>query len=160
MKLAPELVPRPLWGLSAHQLLRSRWQRQIRPAIVDEFAGLCSICSGATERMYAHEHWAYDEAGGIATLSGLALVCQDCNSCLHIGRLPAKHVKHALDHLAAVNTITWKLALELVTSAQIEWARRSSVLWTVEVDARLVERFPALAELPQRALAATSRISA
>lgn len=154
MRLAPELVPRPLWNLSASRLLKGPWQREIRPAVREEFNDRCSHCEGQTERMFAHEQWSYDETNGIATLVGIEFVCQDCNSCLHIGRLPAQYVKHALSHLATVNGITVKDAMDVVSAAGTEWARRSTVAWSIAVDPALIERFPALAELPQRAASA------
>ncbi len=157
MKLRPELVPATLWGLSANRLLASAWQRQIRPAIFDEFDGTCSRCGGTTARMFAHEGWVYDEDQLVATLAGIELVCQDCNSCLHIGRLPAQYKAHAFEHLATVNGIPPREVDALVGEAMTQWARRSRFEWRVAVDEQLIRRFPALGELGDRAAAKAHR---
>lgn len=152
MKLQPELVPRPLWNLSANKLLRSAWQGEIRPAIFEEFNGSCSHCKAETPRMYAHEQWDYGDADGVALLTGIELVCQDCNT--HIGRCPPEHKTQALRHLADVNEISVAEAKALEREAKVEWARRSGRQWRVTVAPSLVDRFPALAALPDRAAAA------
>jgi len=37
--LRPELVPHPLWGVSANKLLGSAWRRNIRPQVITEADG-------------------------------------------------------------------------------------------------------------------------
>lgn len=155
LKLQPELVPRPLWNVSANKLLRLAWQREIRPAIFDDFSGICSHCKAETPLMYAHEQWEYDDAHGVALLTGIELACQHCNTCLHIGRCPPEHKAEALRHLAAVNEISVADAKTLEREARAEWARRSGRQWRVVVAPSLVVRFPILAGLPDRAAAAT-----
>jgi hypothetical protein len=54
--------------------------------------------------------------------------------------------------MAVVNGITRGRARELVFAATDVWVRRSALDWTVVVDPELVERFPALADLPARAV--------
>ena len=154
MKLQPELVPRPLWNVSANKILRSAWQREIRPAIFDDFDGICAHCEAATTRMYAHEQWEYDDADGVALLTGIELACQHCNTCLHIRRCPPEHETGALRHLAAVNEISIAEATTLEREAKAEWSRRSGRQWRVVVAPSLVDRFPVLTELPHRAAAA------
>jgi len=154
VKLRPELVPRPLWNISANKLLRSAWQREIRPAILDDFSGICAHCKAETPPMIAHEQWEYDDADGVALLAGIELACHDCNTCLHIGRCPPEHKTEALRHLAAVNEISVADAKTLEREAKVEWARRSGRRWRVAVAPSLVDRFPILAELPDRAAAA------
>lgn len=154
MKLQPKLVPMPLWNISTNKLLRSAWQREIRPAIFDDFNGICAHCNAETPLMYAHEQWEYADADGVALLTGIELACQDCNTCLHIGRCPPEHKTEALRHLAAVNEISVADAKTLEREAKAEWARRSGRSWRVTVSPALVGRFPVLAALPDRAAAA------
>jgi hypothetical protein len=153
-RLSPELVPQPLWGVSGHKLLKSAWQKHIRPQVVQEADGRCAYCGGTTSLVFAHEDWNYDEATGIATVVGLKLVCQDCNSVLHLGRLPREYAEQALQHLATVNGITREEAAALREKAMDVWTRRSARAWTVEVSPAVVAQYPNMTDLPERAKAA------
>jgi hypothetical protein len=152
-RLEPELVPRRLWGVSAHQLLPTEWRRDIRPLVVEEHGGLCSRCGASTKKMFAHERWQYDDARAVATIVGLELVCSDCNGVLHLGRLPQEHRMSALAHLARVNGTTLKNARRLYRMAYATWRERSLRRWAVAVDPQIAARYPILAELPARATA-------
>jgi hypothetical protein len=147
LRLEPELVPRPLWGVSAHQLLPAEWRREIRPAVVAEYRGLCCRCGASTKRMFAHERWEYDDGRAVATVVGLELVCSDCNAVLHLGRLPPEHRGRALAHLARVNAVSSEEVKRLNALAFAAWRRRSRHAWTVAVAADVAARYPALAEL-------------
>jgi hypothetical protein len=154
LQLIPELVPQPLWGKSAHRVLkRSTWDR-IRAAVKEADGPQCSICgvSGApagyrSERLYCHEVWHYDEDKREATLHDLRLVCIGCNSVLHIGRVSALGAEDsalALEHLGRVNGISADEAKGIVTAAMAEWKRRSQLQWTLKVGPALLARFPEL----------------
>jgi hypothetical protein len=121
LRLEPELVPRPLWGISAHQLPLVEWRREIRPAVVEEHGGLCSRCGASTKSMFAHERWEHDDASAVATVVGLELVCSECNAVLHIGRLPPQHRASALAHLARVNGVTVGNARRICTTEFATW---------------------------------------
>jgi hypothetical protein len=147
-------VPQPLWGISGHKLLKSAWARRIRPQVVAEAEGRCTCCGGKTKLMFAHEEWDYDDSSGVATVTGLTLICQDCNSVTHFGRLPSEYDEQALQHLASVNGIKREEAETLRREAFGVWARRSAREWTVEVSPEVVARYPDMGDLPERARAA------
>jgi len=151
VKLIPELVPAPLWGVSAYRLLPSSAWRKIRGQVLQDLEGTCSVCSHSQERgMICHEVWEYDEAAGVATLGVLTIVCHACNLAEHPGRAGAVDVDRAaeaLDHLATVDEISLMEARLLLDEAGATWARRSRRAWQVSVAPELVQRFPALAIL-------------
>jgi hypothetical protein len=153
-RLSPELVPQPLWGVSASRLLKSAWTRRIRPQVVAESDGRCTRCGGETKLMFAHEEWDYDDANAVATVVRLTLICQDCNSVTHFGRLPEQYREQALEHLATVNGITREEAEALLRDAGRVWMRRSTHEWRVEVSPEVVAQYPAMADLLERARAA------
>ena len=153
-RLTPELVPNPLWGVSAHKLLAPAWRRNIVPQVRAEAGGSCTCCGGMTKLMFAHEQWDYDEDDGVATVVGLTLICQDCNSAIHFGRLPSQYQEQAIQHLASVNGITREQATVLRDDAMVVWMRRSARAWTVAVSPTVVALYRDMAALPERARAA------
>lgn len=143
--LEPELVPEPLWQLSAYSMLpRSRWQA-IRRAVIEEFGSRCAACGEVIERgATCHELWGYDEQDGVAR-RGLALICRPCNGVHHFGQAGAAGWGDAvLDQLAKVNAVEPAEARAILRAATDTWRRRSRRGWTITVDRTLLERFPDL----------------
>lgn len=166
LKLRPELVPKPLWGKNARDLLKggADWKR-IRADALRESGDRCSIC-GAKEappgfrdpRLYCHEVWRYDDRKGVATLCGFRMICAGCNSVVHIGRTrEVGDVDPALAHLARVNGISAEAARSIDREAHEVWKARSRRQWTVAVTPSLLRRYPALRPLVgyNRALSTT-----
>ena len=50
LRLAPRLVPEPLWGISAARLLRGAVWRRIRADALQEATGACVVCRDAREK--------------------------------------------------------------------------------------------------------------
>jgi len=160
-RLQPELVPRRLWGISAQELLRSAWRGRIRiQALTEAKNGRCTRCAASTGRI-VHEEWEYDEEEGVATLVGLAPICEDCHAVAHVDQVPTEHRARAVQHLADVNGITLGEAQALVDDALTGWERgiwkphTRGILkpWRVEIAEDLIARYPDLARLPERAAA-------
>jgi hypothetical protein len=123
---------------------------------VADASGRCACCNGTTKLMFVHEEWSYDDEAGIATVVGLSLICQDCNSVTHFGRLPGEYYEAAVVHLAAVNGITRNEAEALMNAAMDVWGRRSRRDWRVAVSPAVVEHYADMAALPERAAAVRS----
>lgn len=101
--------------------------------------------------MFAHEEWEYDDANGVATVVGVALLCQDCNSVTHFGRVPSEYDEHVLAHFARVSGVTADEVKAQLREAKRVWMRRSLRPWIVAVAPAVAERFPDMAKLPERA---------
>jgi hypothetical protein len=154
LRLQPEPVPRLLWGISAQELLGSAWKRCIRPQALDEAQDSRCLRCGALGNLDVHEQWEYDDAESVATVVGLIPICKDCHAVVHIDQVPANYFDRALRHLAAVNGITLGEAQALVDDAYAACERRPVfVPWRVEISSHVVERYPDMALLPERALA-------
>jgi hypothetical protein len=66
MRLDPELIPEPLWAISAARLLgrKSKTWRQIRSSALESADDTCSACrevSRGGKGMVCDELWSYDE---------------------------------------------------------------------------------------------------
>jgi hypothetical protein len=149
LKLVPNLVPTPLWHISAYHILRKAEWDTIRRDSLTAADNQCSICRSGGPGLICHEKWEYDERQAIATLTGFVIVCRACNNVIHFGR--AKVVGYANDarqHMCRVNGISETDANKAIHAAWDAWQRRSEILeWTVRVDAVLLERYPALTKL-------------
>ncbi len=148
-KLAPELVPEPLWDLSAFRLLtRSAWKR-VRARVLAEAGSCCSVCGASqAQGMVCHEVWNYDDTASVAALTGFAMLCTDCNLVHHMGRASQLGLAdRALAHMAKVNGMTSEEVDALVDQAYDEWKRRSGRHWTMTVDQALRPQYPELKAL-------------
>src|SRR5580704_3671740 len=85
-KLVPELVPRPLWGISAPRVLKksTAW-RAIRLETFAEAGNKCEFCNTGTQ-LECHDKWKYDDKKCVATLIGFESRCKACHFATHIGR--------------------------------------------------------------------------
>lgn len=149
MKLRPELVPEPLWELSAYRILgRSDWRR-IRTDVLADMRGECVACTAAHPKgMVCHEVWYYDDAQSEATMTALTILCPACNFVHHMGRANLLgRADEAIQHMASVNRASITSIKKLVAEAFEEWERRSVQTWTLRVDNPLLSRWPGLSVL-------------
>jgi len=149
IRLAPELVPEPLWHISGYHLLtRGAW-KSIRARVLAKSKGACAICGAVQEKgMVCHEVWHYQGSERIATLASLRLICPDCNRVHHIGMtqlLMPERYEPTIRHMARVNGLPTAIAREFVERAFEVWRRRSATQWRTAIAPRLKRRFPQLA---------------
>jgi hypothetical protein len=103
--LAPELVPRPLWGSSVRtQVGAKEWNRISRD--VRSWTGFrCSLC-GSGDRTHADERWRYSTGGArpVFELVSIWPLCALCHEAKHLGRADAHgHLKRAKERLKWLN---------------------------------------------------------
>ena len=148
LKLVPHLVPKPLWGKSAANLLpRASWDR-IRADILTAANHKCQVCKEKSRMLSCHEMWLYDDKNGVATLVEFRMQCRDCDQVVHMGRA----VKHgggraALIHLCRINFISPKEGRAIYDGAMADWKERSKRTWRIDVAKALLERYPQLSAL-------------
>ncbi len=152
LRLIPRLVPAPLWGLSGSRLLKASQWKRIRLDALDAAGGACVVCGAARDKgMICDEEWSYTD--GVALLTGVRIVCPDCNAVTHIGRTGADgYYDVARDHMARVNGITPAEADERIAQRFDAWRLQSSQSWTIDVAPGLLERYPELALLVGRSV--------
>src|SRR5262249_5898098 len=84
--LVPELVPKPLFGISLYRLLpRAKWEL-IRNQELTISKNRCAICLDVGPGLICHEQWFYDDGKSIAMLIGFEIHCQECDLVTHMGR--------------------------------------------------------------------------
>jgi len=159
LRLAPELVPKPLWRVSAYTLLQgsAAWKR-IREAALREAGHRCVVCGAAgppagftDPRLYCHEVWSYDDHTGVATLEGFRMLCCGCNAVVHLGRTSAAGQREqALAHLSRVNGISRAMAESIADRAMRVWQKRSGQDWKVTVSEHMRATYPELDKLEGR----------
>lgn len=153
LELCPELVPKPLWGISAYRKLgRSSWQR-IRQDAVKSAHQSCEICGESPNPIYGdplmcHEVWRYRDSSATATLMGFEIHCAKCDLVTHMGRAMTHGLGDAaLDQLCRVNGVTRVEARRMYTDALALWEKRNAKKWRVTVARALLKRYPRLINL-------------
>lgn len=151
--LQPQLVPKPLWGISARRKLgRGSWQH-IRQDAIKAARQSCEICGESPNAIYGdpltcHEVWRYDDILATATLLGFEIHCPKCDLVTHMGRAMAHGFgDDALDQLCRVNGTTRLEAKQIYTDAMALWQKRSVKKWRVKVAKTLLRRYPQLTKL-------------
>jgi hypothetical protein len=148
LKLMPHLVPKPLWGKSAANLLRRAVWERIRRDALEAARYACQVCFDATSvsALNCHELWDYDHERGTATLVGLRMQCRNCDSAVHMGRAVKRDFGNAaVAQLVKVNAIGAHEAKMLYRNAMDEWRQRNKKQWRIVVAKSLLERYPELA---------------
>lgn len=146
-RLVPRLVPQPLWGISAARLLAgARWKR-IRADAMEAAGGACVVCGVTREKgMIGDEEWEY--ADGIATLTGVRVVCPDCNAVTHIGSTGARgYGDVAREHMCRINAMKPAEADQIIEASFQQWRERSLLDWRIVVAPDLLARYTDLAIL-------------
>jgi hypothetical protein len=148
-KLVPELVPRPLWGISAPRALnKSTAWKAIRKDTIAEAGNRCLFCSTDT-RLECHDKWKYDDKNCVATLVGFEIRCKMCHMATHIGRArKLGFLAEAVMHICSVNGCTPDDVRKIVDAEMPRWERRSKKRWTVVVAPTLLKRYPSLQAVP------------
>ena len=149
LKLAVDMVPRPLFGQSLYRLARkSRWQK-LRSSILDEQGLVCACCNRAVNEskdLQAHEIWLYEEGDSenVARLSEINLICKQCHAVEHMGNtimrvregtLSDEYIPQLINHFCSVNGIDAEQFEPHFKTAADEWNRRSALAWRVEYGA-------------------------
>lgn len=149
LKLVPELVPKPLWGISApHALNKSTAWKSIRKDTLAEAGNRCQFC-GTDTRLECHDKWEYDDKKSIATLIGFEIRCKMCHMATHIGRArQLGFLREAVMHICNVNRCTPDDVSKVVDAEMPLWEKRSKKKWTVAVAPALLKRYPRLEAVP------------
>lgn len=152
LKLKIDLVPEPLWGISAYRLLgkSTKW-KAIRKDVLRQAKNSCSVCRASGGRLSCHEKWRYDDGKRIATLVGFVMHCDPCDLAAHMGR----SFQHgfgdmAIDQFCRINHCTAEKAHALFADAMATWRKRSGKKWTVAVAKPLLAKYPALSVLQNK----------
>jgi hypothetical protein len=150
-RLAPELIPAPLWGVSAYRrFAKTKPWKEIRQDTLELAGNKCGACDADGPQLSCHDAWSYDDKRCVATLIGFEIRCQACHNATHIGRANALGFEQdAHAQLRTVNGCTQDEVDAMVDAAMELWEKRSAKTWTVVVAPYLLERYPRLAEVPQ-----------
>lgn len=174
--LLPQAAPSVLAGLTAYRLLAGGAWNKIRSRIREQAGARCEICQASYRvRMVCHEVWSYNQKQRLATLKGLRLLCQACNSVTHINVVLRQHpygvvlvlpgsgprlelwseedadpALRALTHMMRVNQIGVKKAKEMVVRALTHVLCSDNGKWRVKVASHLLCRYPELHVLDGR----------
>jgi len=144
VKLAMDLVPRPLWGCnlrSPDALGRKRW-RTLAAHIMEERGPACVVC-GSTNDPRAHEVWTYRERAttGTATLAGIEITCALCHYAHHFAQTERLHqegvvsdegLKAIKGHFQEVNECSRRDFETHYDEALTVWRRRSTKRWRID----------------------------
>lgn len=159
IRLKPELVPRTLWGRSVYQKLRSQGRRRvwecIRADVLKRAKGKCQICGHYQKKgMICHEKWKYDKKALNASLTGFKIVCPMCNNVLHFGRTMAvlweknpQILEDVLLHVSEVNQVNRDQASKILDDGMWAWVEIADEEWKINIDPKLVSRYPDLKNL-------------
>jgi hypothetical protein len=150
-RLMPELVPRPLWGISAPRALKksTAW-KVIREETIAEAGGRCQFCDTDTQPE-CHDKWKYDDKKCVATLVGFEIRCKACHFATHIGRamtLGPAYLQEAVEQICKVNGCTVKNVDDILSVEMPLWEKRNKKKWTVVVAPPLLKRYPRLEAIP------------
>jgi hypothetical protein len=149
-RLVPELVPEPLWGISAYRVFgKTKPWKEIRQDTLAEAGHKCGTCDGGGPQLACHDAWSYDDKKCVATLIGFEIRCLLCHNATHVGRaFDLGFQQEVIRQLRGVNRCTEREVVEMINSAMSLWAERSKKKWTVVVTPALLKRYPRLAEVP------------
>ena len=140
-------VPKPLWHRNANRKLGREWER-IRRDVFREQGPDCRACLSTPKELECDEEWMYDDHRNCARLVGFRMLCKPCHAAKHFLRSEREGLgPDCLRHIARVNKWDKVTTLEHVQAEMRLWNERSRSKWTVEVEASLVERYPALEKL-------------
>lgn len=148
LKLIPVLIPKPLWGVNAHNLLEGQCWQNIRRNTFLRSDYCCVICQ-RKKPLECHEVFKFDDEKGVAVLLRLEGRCEDCHACNHLGRLKKvnpKGFKRALAYIGFVNQITPQVVIRIVGEA-FDVHKSRTRPWEMKVDPELLQIYPQLKRL-------------
>lgn len=136
--LRPVLVPSTAWCSNLRNHLPSEVWRRLSRRLSEEAGNRCELCGrrGPRHPTECHEWWGYDDEHAVQTLLRLTALCPMCHEANHFGLANINgRIGQAAAHLALVNG--WDLvgALDEIEAAGVTWIRRSSIRWTLVLDA-------------------------
>lgn len=111
-RLRVEMIPQPLWELSAAKTAPPALWARARQDVLGAAGGGCRVC-GTRAVLECHEEWAYDDSRCVQRLVDLVALCDECHRVKTPGRLgwlaeknPHRYADLPAEgraHLAAVN---------------------------------------------------------
>jgi hypothetical protein len=149
-RLVPELIPEPLWGISAYRHFgKTKPWKEIRQDALTEAGHKCGTCDADGPQLACHDKWSYDDKTRVATLIGFEIRCILCHNATHVGRaIELGFQQDVVRQLCEVNRCTEREVVEMINSAMSLWEKRSKKKWTVAVAPALLTRYPRLAKVP------------
>ena len=149
-RLIPELIPEPLWGVSAYRVFgKTKPWKEIRQDTLENAGNKCEACGADGPQLACHDKWKYDDKTRVATLIGFEVRCVLCHSATHIGRaIKLGFEKDAIRQLCKVNRCTEREVGEMIETAMSQWEKRSEKQWKVVIAPELLRRYPRLEEVP------------
>jgi hypothetical protein len=149
-RLVPELIPEPLWGVSAYRVFKKTkpW-KEIQQDTHQKAGYRCESCEADGPQLACHDKWRYVDKTCVATLIGFEIRCLLCHNATHIGRaIELGFGQDAIRQLRKVNRCTEREVGEMIVAAMSQWEKRSEKKWTVVVAPALLKRYPRLQEVP------------
>lgn len=148
----PELVPKPLWGMSGANLLsRQDWDAIRRPEL-EKARHCCAVCSSPGPGLICHEQWAYDDDLKTATLIGFEVHCKSCDLVTHMGRAMSHGMgNQAIAQFCLINKATPSEAEQVYQEAFSLWQKRSRAIWSLRVAEAILQQYPQLSILVELA---------
>jgi hypothetical protein len=149
-RLLPELIPEPLWGVSAYRVFgKTKPWKEIRQETLENAGNRCESCEADGPQLACHDKWKYDDKTRVATLIGFEIRCILCHSATHIGRaIELGFEQDAIRQLCKVNRCTEREVEEMIVAAMSQWEERSEKKWTIVIAPALLKRYPRLQEVP------------
>jgi hypothetical protein len=146
LKLAPRLVPKPLWYQNLRKMLsKSDWMA-LRQLVLDEVHGACHCCGEIREKgMVCDEVWEYHEQASqnVAILVDLRINCPPCDSVVHYGNSQLRgYGQEAMEHFMIINDLSIGEAQKIMQYAVNEWQRRSQWEWAWGISAKMALKYP------------------
>lgn len=146
-KLCPQLVPKPLWGVSLAKLVRMSTSELsllgLEPRVAEELKSFwlalprdkCVICGSKASDI--DEFWSYhvDSGRGLARIVSLRSLCGNCHLAKHVGYAKVTgRLSEALEHLARINDSTLSDVYTRLEKIYETWRSLSSITnWRVEI---------------------------
>jgi hypothetical protein len=142
LPLTLNLIPRTMWGknvraaVSATTWANLRWglgaSLYLRERHEIDFPA--EICNAKRRGLDLHEEWVFDDNKKVQRLDRFLAICSSCHLAKHLGHanLMGK-LDEALDHLAAVNSISRQAAVTQATEALEKWSERSQHAYELDL---------------------------
>lgn len=128
MKLNFELVPDSCWYSNLRSILSPAQWDAVRKDAYARANGKCEICGAETERLEAHERWAYDEENTVQKLETVTAICKNCHEAIHIGRTELMgRGRQAEEHYMKVNGCSYAEMRKALGEANADHRRRNRV---------------------------------
>lgn len=127
-KLRFQIVPDGCWKVNLHELLPKKAWDFIKNDVKKNALYMCEICGKKTDRLDAHEVWAYDTKRGVQKLENIVAVCKDCHNAIHINRsYLTGDFARAEDQYMKVNGVSYAEMKKDLKEANEENAKRNAV---------------------------------